>query len=372
MSTPGGVRPASEQDLPAIVALYARVYPDRVGPSLEKRTAYMRCILNQHPWQSPSLPSLAYEDRAGRLVGFLGVLPRPMLANGRPIVMAVSHHFMVDPEYRATLAGVSLTKAFLMGSQDLSMCESDEPVRKIWHALGGTTALLQSPHWTRPLRPVRHMASLLRKRGVPAWVTTGLSPGIWALDKMAETIRQSPFRLPAGDCIVEAMDPHALLDHIETFSRGCFLRPVYDAPSLTWLLDILAAKREWGDLRAQVVRRAGDALGYYLYFAKSGGVSDVVQVGARRGAMADVLNALALDAREHGAVALTGRLDPRYVNEISGGSSFGYGSNWLLIHTRDANLERAIYKGDAFLTRLEGEWWLPFDDPDRGDHDSPR
>ena len=47
---------------------------------------------------------------------------------------------------------------------------------------------------------------------------------------------------------------------------------------------------------------------------------------------------------------------------MTGPSSIKHTGNWLLIHTRDAALERAIHMGDAFLTRLESEWWLPFQD----------
>jgi hypothetical protein len=62
-------------------------------------------------------------------------------------------------------------------------------------------------------------------------------------------------------------------------------------------------------------------------------------------------------------VALSGRLDPRYASEISDRRAyFKYRQNWLLIHSKAPELEQAIYAGDAFLTRLEGEWWIPFRD----------
>jgi hypothetical protein len=33
-----------------------------------------------------------------------------------------------------------------------------------------------------------------------------------------------------------------------------------------------------------------------------------------------------------------------------------------LIHSRNEKLLNAIYHGDAFLSRLEGEWWMRFCD----------
>jgi hypothetical protein len=31
-----------------------------------------------------------------------------------------------------------------------------------------------------------------------------------------------------------------------------------------------------------------------------------------------------------------------------------------LVHSRDPEIMAAIHRGEAFLSRLEGEWWLRF------------
>jgi hypothetical protein len=369
VSKVGPLSAASPDDLPAIVGLFERVYPQS-GFLTERLTAHLRRILTEHPWQTERIPSLTYRDRSGRVVGFIGVLPRPMLAGGRPIVMAVGHHFMVDPEHRTTLAGVQLLKAFVSGEQDLSICESAADVRRLWHAVGGTTSLLYSPIWTRPLQPSTYFASLLEQRGRMRTLATGLLPACRLIDWAATTARPSPYfldRPAAGDESLDAVPPDALLAYIERFSERCYLRPHYDVASLTWLLEVLAAKRAMGRLEIRVVRKAqavqkgqDGLLGYFVYFAKPGGVGQVLQVGGRSEAFGEVLRALAAHAKQQGAIALSGRLDPRYLTEISGPSSFKHTGNWLLVHSRDATIERAIHLGDAFLTRLESEWWLPF------------
>ena len=48
-------------------------------------------------------------------------------------------------------------------------------------------------------------------------------------------------------------------------------------------------------------------LGWYLYYAQAGGVSEVLQIAARDGSFDRVLLRLA-DAWRHGAVAVRGRL----------------------------------------------------------------
>lgn len=355
-----GVSPCSADpdDLLEIVALFGRVYPQS-GIAPDRLAAHLRQILVEHPWRHLPVPSLAYRKRSGQLVGFLGVLPRPMSAAGRPVVMAVGHHFMVDPEHRGTLAALQLLKAFLSGPQDLSICESSADVRKLWHAVGGTTSHLYSPVWTRPLRPATFFMSLLRQRF--GALLNGLSPVCWGVDWLATSTRTSPYHLARGEWVLDDLDPGALASCIQRFSEFRYLRPQYDAVSLSWLLGILRTKRGLGRLEARLVRRpTTDVLGHFVYFAQSSGVSQVLQIGARPDAMSDVFQALAADAWKQRAVALSGRVDPAYLNEMSGPSSVKHTGNWLLIHTRDAALERAILRGDAFLTRLESEWWLPF------------
>jgi hypothetical protein len=360
MSIVEGIRPAREEDLSAIVSLFGRVYPQS-GISVDKLNAHLRRVLFEHPWRSERLSSLGYWDQTGRLIGFLGVLPRPMTAGGRPITMAVGHHFMVDREQRGTLAALHLLRAFVSGDQHLSICESGGDMRKLWHAVGGTTSLLQSPSWTRLLRPLQYFASRMKSRSRMGKVVTALSPACWMLDRLAVATRLSPYRLTAGDWIEETIGAEALISHIDAFSEQCHLRPRYDVAALAWLLDIIRAKRSFGNLEVRLLRHVeGHVLGYYLYFTKRGDVGQVLQVGARIDVMGDVLHALAVDAWRHGVVALTGRLDPRYLSEMSGASSFKHTGNWLLVHTRERTLERAIHMGDAFLTRLESEWWLPF------------
>ncbi len=361
----GRIRPATEEDLPGIVALYARVYPQRADSSLDRRSAYMRRLLWENPWRTKDLPSLVYEDDSGRISGFLGVLPRPMWMQGRPIQMAVSHHFMVDSDRRATLAGLGLMKAFLAGAQDLSVSEPGAISRKIWEAVGGTTMLFQSLFWKRPIRPAGYLAFLLKEHRL-APIAYVANPVCRVLDFAATRIPWGPFRIPerrAESCATDP-DAEALRASIESCSHSCSLRPEYDAKSLEWLLGVLANRRTNGTLRKKVVTRPGQGtLGHFLYYVKPRGVSEVVQVAARKGWAGAVLDDLIHDAWTQGSVTLSGRLDPRYATEISDrGAYFKYRQNWFLIHSRMPELQRAIYAGDAFLTRLEGEWWIPFRD----------
>jgi hypothetical protein len=153
-----------------------------------------------------------------------------------------------------------------------------------------------------------------------------------------------------------------MLAHLPEVVPGNGLQPVYDAHSLAWLLDQAARKTRHGALRMRAVFDGKRRLiGWYLHHVQAGGVSEVVQVAAREGLFGPVLERLLADAWRHGAVAVRGRLDPRYVQELSDQHC------WLrqegprtLVHSRHAEIMAAIQQGDAMLSRLEGEWWLRF------------
>src|SRR6185369_4160823 len=101
--------------------------------------------------------------------------------------------------------------------------------------------------------------------------------------------------------------------------------------------------------------------GWYLYYLARDGVSEVIQLAARDGFVDVVLRRLLVDAWRSGAIAVRGRLDPRHLETLSNRHC------WLrredpatLVHTRDPELLAAFHSGEAFISRLEGEWWMRF------------
>jgi len=87
----------------------------------------------------------------------------------------------------------------------------------------------------------------------------------------------------------------------------------------------------------------------------------VVQIAACNGSFGRVLQRLFADAWRQGAAAVRGRLDPRHIQEFSDRHCwFRREGTWTLVHSRHADLAAAIHQGNAYLSRLEGEWWLRF------------
>jgi len=355
------IRPFAVADLPQIAALHQRLFAEGSHLSLEQRRRYLDQVFLKNPWSDgDASPSLVCETADGRLVGFLGVLRRPMSWNGQPITAAVISQFMVEPQHRG-LTGFRLLATFLAGPQELSMTDgaSHEAV-KLWKAMGGVESPLHSLHWTRPLRPVAYGLAVLGPR-LPA--PSLVRPVGAVVDAIIARLPQSPVRVteqgPDEELGVDAFIEH---EH-HCIPRGG-LRPEYDRGSLKWLLEMAEQKGSAGRLRGALVRNADrDVVGWYLHYVRRGGPSEVLQVVGRDQGLGEVLDHLFADAWREGALAVSGRLQPRLFEALrSKHCLFHDRGSPLIVYSRRRELIDAIRAGEGLLTRLDGEWWMPFQD----------
>ena len=356
------LRTFAADDIPA-AELFGRVYPEQRWTSPAACEAYFHEMLFDNPWRDLGLPSWVAEED-GRMAGFAGVMPRRMLFRGRPIRVAVGCQFMVDPNRRSGLTALQLARAALSGPQDLFIADgANDLSRQMWAGLGGTAPLLYNLHWTRLLRPARFALSLLEERRVlPLLLTLPVRPLGAVADAVAARLHPNRLNQEDVELAEDALDASAMLAHLPDVSAGIALQPEYDERSLAWLLEQTARKARHGQLRSRAVLEGGRRLlGWYLYYVRAGGVSEVIQVAARDGSYGRVLQRLLADAWRQGAAAVRGRLDPRHVQELSDRHCwFRREGTWTLVHSRHAELAAAIHQGNAFLSRLEGEWWLRF------------
>ncbi len=115
------IRILAEDDVPAVAALFARVYPQYRWHSQAACESYFREMLFDNPWRDPELPSwVAVQD--GRIVGMQTVMPRPMRFQGRPLRVAVSCQFMVDPDKRRSLTALQLMTGVSLGTAGSVAC----------------------------------------------------------------------------------------------------------------------------------------------------------------------------------------------------------------------------------------------------------
>ena len=360
------VRSFSKGDLREVSRLWLKVFAPAqctLPPTFE---SYFEDVFLANPWQGHGLPSLVCEDRQGAVVGFIGVLPRRMRFCGEPLTVAVASQFMIDPDRALPFASVALLRRFFSGKQDLSFSDgANRQSLEMWAAAGGSAALLYSSVWTRVLRPVEYAARLCKRRLLSRLPMRAVQPICRPLDAAAARFSTSPYSLPATlhTTIEERVDAAVLLDCVRKFSVCRALQPEYDLPSFRWLLDKAAEQQTHGDLQTAVVKSPrGETLGWYVCYVKPGGIGQVLQLGGAPRHIDRVLEHLFHRAHKHGAVAISGQLDPLFAHSLARAHCSFTWSSGVIIQSRNERLLNAIHRGDAFLSRLEGEWWMRFCD----------
>jgi len=352
------IRPFQREDIPAALQLFRGAFlrnGNRAPMALE---TYFERVFFENPWYDPDLPSYVHVSANGSIDGFVGVQPRRLRWRGRRLRVAVATKLMASPTATPLVAARLLGKVFA-GPQDLLLSDnSNDAGRRIWEGLGGVMVLLYSLQWQRPLRPGRHALSWLRARGTPAIVTRGLQP----LGSIADAVvaRWGPMRArSASDGYSVADLPlDVLARRLPTLLAGRALQPEYDEPWLEWLLQIAQQNEPHRVLRRRLVSDdRQDPVGWFLYFLEPGAVAEVIQLVARKDAAPAVFDALVNDARTEGAAMLSGRLEPGMVREMSSRHCyFRQAEHCTLVHSKDREIRDAILGGNAYLSRLEGEW----------------
>ena len=361
----GRIRSFAETDIPQVAALHQTVFRTtgrraRAGP--DAYAAYFRTVFLDHPSRDIALPSLVYEEESGRIAGFLGVVTRRMSMDGRPLRAAISSQFVVDPKGRSALIAVQLARTFFEGPQDVSISdEATDLSRKLWEGLGGATALLQSIHWTRPLRPARLALSFLRNRTALAPLAAVANPPSRIVDALATRLPRSHLFQSRPDEFADDLRSEIILAQLSEFAAGS-VRVEYDRQTFEWLLERARRRRADGSLHTAVIRNQ-DAIviGWYLYTLEPDGTADVVQIVAKPSSIDRVLDHLFYRAWHQGAIAVTGRLEPRFLQALSDKYClFHRRGPWMLVSSKRPEVVRAFQVGDAFFSRFDGEWCLGF------------
>lgn len=360
------VRPLAESDIPQIADLYWEVLRERKGTPPTTVPSFLKELYFDNPWIDSSIPSLVYDER-GTIGGFLGVIPRRMFFRGESVRIAYGGNFMVHPKFRTTLAGLRLLHTYMAGPQDLSQTDSaNDTSRALLERLGFTTILPYSVHWVRLLRPaqcVTFALSQFTESPLAASLKFVSKPLCGVADALGAKVPASPFRYSQPSLKATDLDLETHLNCLKEF-RGCYsLWPEYDAVSLGWLLDFMQRMRGHGkSLRKLVLRdEGGSVLGWYIYYRNPGGFGQVVQLAGARKRIREILDHLFYDAWADGAIALHGMVDGQLMGDFSQNNCFfTCRGGWIVAHSRKPQLLETLNNGDAFLTRLDGEWCLAF------------
>jgi hypothetical protein len=359
-----GVRPFVEGDIPQVADLLWKYLHVRDGSASPGLGAYLRELFFQNPWADEGIVTRVYENRDGRIVAFFGAVPRRMRFQGRSIRLAFGSNLVVDPNARTSMAAIQLVKAFMKGTQDVSITDSaTDGSRQLLRSLGFSVVPVYSLYWARPLRPFLyglHAVSSLQKSRVTATMASISRPFCAVGDALAGRIVLNPFRQARPTTTEDELGVPTLIKCLETIPGKHLLLPEYDQASLTWVLDFISSRKAFGDIRKVLVRdEGGDILGWYIYSAIAGGVGNVLQLGSKSSSMDRVLAHLFHDAASHGLIGLEGRLEPQFMEELSRRACpFFRSRSWTLVHSKQSELVDLFQSGAALFSRLEGEWCL--------------
>jgi hypothetical protein len=361
----GEIRVFTEEHVRDVADLNMRAMRGRKESASIGLQNCFRDIFLQNPWASADIPSLVYLD-GGKLVGFLGVVPRTMEFRGRPIRAAITSQFMIDRDQHRGGAAMSMLRQLFRGPQELSFSDgAAEGAGTVWTAAGGRAASLYSLNWTRVLRPLETARGVM-DRGGGAWpalkAATGAftAPGDFLLSKLPLGV----LRPPHSDYSSKPVSSQELLDCIQEIGWKDSLKPVYTQPSFDWLMKQANSQAgAYGPLRMLTVHDAkGSRVAWYVHHAKPRGISYVLQIGfRRRDQFSNTLLALFRDAWDAGCSVVKGQMIPQFLTTLTEQHCvFRHPTASFLFHSTDPQLVSVVERGEAAITRLDGEWWMRF------------
>lgn len=362
------IRPFTREDIPQVAEMYQRYLMNKETPSRRfhapaKFAEFVEQSVFLNPGYDEEIPPLVAQDSGGKIIGFIATISRRMLLRGQPIRMAVSFNFMVERESRSSLAAFQLLKAFFAGPQDLSFTDSSGDVgRRVWVGAGGSTALLYSLCWTRLLRPSQFAVNLIGKKIPFLPLSRMLGPVTRISDLAVSRMIPDFFTKPAPENSREEMTTEAFVQHISQLMKDSPFRPHYDEALSSWLFDQLGQLKFHGALKKMLVRnQKEEVIGSYIYYLAPGAEGTVLQIAARQNAFADVLDHLFDHSRRQGAVSMIGKAEPQHLKELTERQChFRHEGTWTLMHSRNPELLHLIHRGEAVLSKLEGDLCVQF------------
>ena len=353
------VRPLERADLPSVAALFRETFeagPRRTEPAL---AAFFERTLFDQPWTDPEIRPLVAVDEGGLPVGFTAAEVRRMRLGGRTLRFAWAAHTAVAPAARRQAVGVLLMRSLLEGPQDATLGDSASPLmEQMWLRLGGQRLDLKAIHWFRVFRPLSVAAQLVAPRRPPLRGLVGTLAG--QLDGVISSAARGLIAPGPATGAEEPLTPVRMLEGMARVERRLALRPDYDEEFLEWLFGELRRVKGRGELIANLVRDARSRpIGWYLYYLRPGGRSEVLQIAATgERDLGTVLDHLLAHAYSHGSAVVRGRLEPGMLQAVSRRRCLlGYRGG-TVVHSRDPDVLAAIESRQAMITRLEGDPWL--------------
>lgn len=367
------VRPFNRNDIAEVADLFADTFLHDQQIDSKDLRSHVGDVYFDHPFRDDECPSFVYCDANNRIAGFLGVMPRPMRFGGEIIKTAIAGNLMIKggrsaspasadlPTYGHQLAPAALVKAFFRCPHDLALTDTAvDSSRRIWERCGGQTIRLYSLRWLWVMRPFKFGLGTFERQGRFSSLARLSKPLGRLLDRTIKPIVPSALpSLPEG-CSIDQVEIGELLEELDR-CRHYDLTPAYSPQSLDWVLQMARSKRNHGEFRTLIIRQSdGGCLGWVIYHRDPKHISHVLQLYAHPKEINRVFDCLLFDAAKSGTMALSGKVDPLFMDQFARKHCLLRVNGWSLAHARRAELLQPFYTGRALFSELESEGWTRF------------
>lgn len=347
-------RKLEPDDLPAVAALFFKVFRGgKVGPA-GPVIAHMRDIYLDGPWSDPDVRSIVNVDAMGRVDGFFGIMAIPMVMDGKRVRACMTSTLMAENRGADPMVGFRLGRALIAGPQDLTVTDTANRISlDLGRHLRFATLTANSLEWYRVLRPAGQAAASLRTRGLGALVA--LLPAR-AIDR--QWAKHRPIDADGTD--TRLIDATEFAGHLIELSQGFKIRPEWTVETLARQLRIAAEKRGWGSLGFREVRaKANKLAGVFAVYADASRVATVLQAAVSPMLAERAVAGLCRDLAEQGCVAVRGQTSPRLMDGLFRTPGVFYRHQAAtLLHSRHPAIVEAALSGGMLAGGLVGDTWV--------------
>jgi hypothetical protein len=368
------VRSLRTSDIPGVAQLFQSTFRNSREPAPASLLDYIEQIFLDHPWQDDSQTSKVAVSADGMVAGFIGILPQRLIFDGHPVRASVVGTLMSHDPKNNPLVGARLLRSALSGGQDLSFSESANPLAlRMWEKAGGVVLPLYSLTWFRLFRPATFSVAMLTKRqpraaaaqGTGRWWRLPLAGAAFPLtsgmDRLIQWVIPGAFSAEAADGQPGkgfGVDAGEFAAAVPALCERYQVRPQWDSPILTWLLEHAALKAYLGPTTMRLVKdRGGRIVGGYIYHGRERGIGTVLQIFSAPNAERLVVAELFAHAADKGMAAMTGRVQPEHLDALVGQRAILLRRGATVVHTRNRELLAPLLTGDALVTGLAAEAW---------------
>ncbi|MEM6991468.1 MAG: hypothetical protein AAF721_13250 [Myxococcota bacterium] len=353
------------KDLDAVVTQYRTLGEGAARRPLAEVTDKLRTMMLDQPSFDGEAPhSLVHEGSDGRIVGFIGVVPRKWKVGDRTLIGATTTGLVVDPEHPdRMLSALWLTRGAHRQGQDFTFVDRPTPtVTKFSASLGGEGYPGHGFNFRLALR--EHEASrqefrdrVRYRRWWPAVaaVERAVRPVTAALDN------RRPRELPtAAQAAVDLEEATAATLHEARCALSEHYGPILidDEALAQWQFDYMATYASRGDFRWFVARARGAIVGWVLYYVRDDAPSEVASLVALPNHSAAVSAALIRQAYDDGCSSIFGTVSGAVVHDLLdfGGVVDSTDRVWVQANHRE---NQALFRTNrTLITGLEGEVWV--------------